>query len=345
MPSGCVLVCGEVKDCSLDERTLELVGGGKKLADELGVELAAVFLGDELDGIADEISSFGVDKVYKLAHPLLGTFAPDRWVQALCGLCEQIEPKIILMLHSSTWLDVGPRLAFRFDAVLTTDCVNLEIDRTDGQLLRTKPVYGGSALAVLKYEGFPHLVTVRRGVMKPANRTVAKGQIIDAPVDIDPSPQKVESIKTVKEEAVALDKANVIIAGGRGIGGPEGFKELESLAEAFRESFDEVMIGCSRPVVDSGWMPSSRQIGLSGAMVQPDLYVAVAISGAIQHLAGMARSRKILAVNTDPNCNMFEVADYGVVDDYKKVIPALKTKWEELARERAEDSSLRKANS
>lgn len=345
MAGNSVLVCGEIKDGSLDERTLELVGAGKKLASKLGAELAVVLLGDKLDNMADEISFFGVDKVYKLTNPLLDTFDPDVWVVALGSLCKQIAPKILLMLHTSPWMDVGPRLAFRLDSVLTTDCIHLEIDQADGLLLRTKPIYGGSALAVLKYGESPQLVTVRRNVMKPADRGSIKGQIVDVPVDIDPSMLKIESIKTVKEETIALDKAHVIIAGGRGIGGSEGFSELESLANSFSQSFDEVMIGCSRPVVDSGWMPSSRQIGLSGAMVQPDLYVAIGISGAIQHLAGMARSRKIVAVNTDANSNIFAVADYGVVDDYKRVIPALKTKWEELGRERDKDSCLRKADS
>ena len=187
-------------------------------------------------------------------------------------------------------------MAFRFDSILTSDCVDLKIDSKDGLLLRTKPVYGGSALAVLKYEGFPQFVTVRPHVLNAAERQAVKGSVVDMPVDIDTSTVKVKSVKTVKEEALALDKANVIVAGGRGIGGPEGFEELESLAQSFRQSFDEVMVGCSRPAVDSGWMTSNHQVGLSGAMVQPDLYIAVGISGAIQHLVGMARSRKIVAV-------------------------------------------------
>ena len=334
MDSNCVLVCAEMKEGALDERTFELLGAGKRLAGELGGELSAVILSDETDEAADEISYYGVDTVYKLTGPLLATFSPDVWASAVGTLCKQITPNVLLMLHSYPWMDVGPRLAFRFDSVLTTDCIHLEIDQADGLLLRTKPVYGGSALAVFKYQGSPQLVTVRRNVMKPAQRGTSEGRIVAVAVDIEPSVLKVESIKTVKEEAVTLDKANVIIAGGRGIGGAEGFNQLEDLADSFRHSFDEVMIGCSRPVVDSGWMPPSRQIGLSAAIVQPDLYVAVGISGAIQHLAGMARSRKIVAVNTDANCNMFQVADYGVVDDYRRVIPAIKTKWEELARER-----------
>jgi electron transfer flavoprotein alpha subunit len=197
MAKSCVLVCGEVKDCILDERTFELVGAGKELASVLGVEIAAVLLGDKLDSLAEETSFFGVDKVYKLTNPLLQTFDPDIWVAALGSLCQQITPKILLMLHSAPWMDVGPRLAFRLDSVLTTDCIHLEIDRADGCLLRTKPIYGGSGLAVLKYEGSPKLVTVRRNVMKPSERGATKGQIVDVPVDIDPSILKVESVRIV----------------------------------------------------------------------------------------------------------------------------------------------------
>ncbi len=344
MANRCILVCGETRDGILDERTLEMIGAGRELAGKLGVEIAVALLGDDLDGIAEEISFFGADKIYKVVSPSLGTFAPDLWIRALEELCKQIDPQIVLMLHSTTWMDVGPRLAFRLGSETTTDCVGLEIDEKDGLLLKTKPVFGGNALAVFKCEKLPQFVTVRRNVMKPAARLAAQGEIVDFPVNLDPSMLRVESIKTVKEQAVSLEKANVIVAGGRGIGGPEGFKELEDLAESLKQSFDEVMVGCSRPVVDSGWVPADRQIGLSGAMVQPDLYIAVGISGAIQHLVGMARSRTIVAVNTDINSSIFAVADYGVVDDYKRVIPSLKDRWEELCRDGDKDTCLCKAN-
>lgn len=334
MSNNCVLVCGEIHDGILDERGLELVNAGKKLAADLGVELSFGIIGDKLDEIADEVGFFGVDKVYKVEHPLLERFDPDLWTQALSDLCREIDPGIVVMLHSSVWMDVAPRLAFRLGAALTMDCVHLEIDRTDGLLLRTKPVFGGSALAVLKYDASPQVVTVRRNVMKPAGRGASQGEVISVAADVDPSMARVESVKKVREETVALDKAHVIVAGGRGMGGAEGFQELEELANSLRKSFDEVMVGCSRPAVDSGWMPSSRQIGLSGAMVQPDLYIAVGISGAIQHLVGMARSKRIVAVNTDANSSIFSVADYGVVDDYRKVVPALKERWEELCGEK-----------
>ncbi len=345
MSNSCVLVCAEINDGILDEKSLELVGAGKKLAADLGVELSVVIIGDKLKEIADEVRFFGVDKVYKVEHPLLGSFAPDFWTHALGQLCHKVDPTVVLMLHSTTWMDVGPRLAFKLGAVLTTDCVHLEIDQTDGLLLRTKPVYGGSALAVLKCTGAPQIVTVRRNVVKPAERKPVKAQVVDFAANVHQSMRRVESIRKVREEILALDKANVIVAGGRGIGGPEGFKDLEDLADSLKKSFDEVMVGCSRPAVDSGWMPPSRQIGLSGAMVQPDLYIAVGISGAIQHLVGMARSRRIVAVNTDPNSSIFTVADYGIVEDYKKVVPALKTGLEESSREGDKDSCLCEANS
>ncbi|MFH1116851.1 MAG: electron transfer flavoprotein subunit alpha/FixB family protein [Pseudomonadota bacterium] len=341
MSNHCVLVCGESNNGILDERTLELAGAGKTLAADMGVDLSVVIIGDNVGGAADEVSFFGVDNVYKIEHPMLETFDPDLWAQALDRLCRQLSSGIVLMLHTPVWMDVAPRLAFGLDAVLTTDCVDLQIDPTDKLLSRTKPVFGGSALAVFKYDEPTQLVTVRRNVMKPAERGTVQGKIMDVEADVDPSMTRVQSVRKVKEETVALDKADVIVAGGNGIGGPEGFKELEDLADALKKSFDEVMVGCSRPVVDAGWKPSSHQIGLSGAMVQPDLYIAVGISGAIQHLVGMARSRKIVAVNTDPACSIFTVADYGVVEDYRKVVPALKAGWEELCRERDEDTGLR----
>jgi len=326
-----VLICGEITDSSLHPGSLEILGIGKKLASDLGVGLSAVIMGDRLCEIAEQIVSFGADKIYKIESPLLDTFKPDLWVEILEDLIRRINPKVLLMLHSYTSMEVAPRLACRLKTELTTDCIALAIDRKDGLLMRTKPVYGGNVVAVFKHKGEPQFVTVRRKVMKPAERASTKGEIIKIAPEIGKSVVKIESMKIVKEETVELDKADVIIAGGRGIGGLEGLKELEDMADSLKKSFDNVMIGCSRPVVDSGWMPSNRQIGLTGETVSPDLFIAVGISGAIQHLVGMIRSKKIIAINNDPNSNIFWVADYGVVDDFEKVIPAFRKKWEELA--------------
>jgi electron transfer flavoprotein alpha subunit len=331
MVNSGVMICGEITEGTLDLKTLELLGIGKKLADDLGTELLAVVLGNNLAQIAEEISFFGATKVYKIEDPLLGNFKADLWVEALDKLCKQINPKILLMLHSAIGIDVAPRLAFRLNTLLTTDCIGLEIDPSDGLLLRTKPVYGGNAIAVFKAEGKPQFATVRKKAMKPAEQIFAKSEIIDIAPDIDESMVKIEFIKRVKEEAVELEKADVIISGGRGIGGIEGFKELEQLADLFKESFDKVEIGASRAAVDLGWVSSNRQVGLTGEKVSPTLYIAVGISGATQHLIGMVQSKKIVAINIDPKSNIFKVAEYGVVGDYKEVLPAFRKKWKELS--------------
>jgi len=325
-----VFVLGTITNRTLDEKTVELMGIGEKLAGKMGVGLSGVFVGNEIAGISEEAARFGPDKVYKLEHPLLEGFNPDLWVKVLEDLCLQLKPRVFIMLHSMPNMEVAPRLAYRLKTALTMDCTDLDIDE-DGILLRTKPVYGGNAIAVFKYDEEPQVVTVRGNVMEPAKRRAAKGEIVSITPDLDGFTTSVVSIQVIKEQAISLEKADVIVAGGRGIGSAEGFKEPESLATALRGSFHNVQVGCTRPAVDSGWMPSHRQIGLSAAMVAPDLYIAVGISGAIQHLVGMIRSKKIVAVNTDSDCNIFRVADYGVVGDYKQVIPALKRKWEELS--------------
>ena len=326
-----VLILGEVKEGSLDMRTLELLGVGKKLAGDLGVGLSVVLMGDTVSGAADEAASCGPARVYKLEHPLLQGFKADLWLESLEQACRQINPKIFLMSHSFVGMELGPRLACCLNTRLTTDCIDLSIDPEDGLLLRTKPVSGGNAISVFKCPGEPQLATVRGNVFEPAEAVDGKGEIVDMAPEIDESMIKVESIEVVKEEVVALDKADVVVSGGAGLGEEDGFEILEELSRALSKSFGSVMIGCSRVAVDKGWISSDHQVGLTGTMISPDIYVAVGISGAIQHLVGMIHSKKIIAINTDQGCNIFKVADYGVVEDYEKVIPALIEKLEELS--------------
>ncbi len=331
MPENGILICGEIIRGALDPRTLELLGIGRRLADDLGTDLSAVLTGDNLAQIADEVACFGADRVYRLEDPLLEKYNSELWVEALRQLCGQIDPKILLMLHSSIGMEVAPKLAYRLNTILTTDCTSLEIDHSDGNLLRTKPVYGGNAVAVFKYKETPQFVTVRPRAMEPAERTSRMCEIIRIAPNIDESLIKVESIETVKEDAVELDKADVIISGGRGIGGTEGFEKIKELAGLFRESFENVEIGASRPAVDLGWISSNHQVGLTGEKVAPSLYMAVGISGAIQHLVGIAQAKMIVAINTDSKSPIFDVADYGVIGDYKEVLPAFMKKWRELS--------------
>ncbi len=324
-----VMILGEVKDGSLDLRTLELLGAGKKIAGDLGVSVSVVFLGDAVSAAAEQAVSYGPDRVYKLEHPLLKEFNADLWLASLEQACKKIKPNVFLMSHSFIGMELGPRLACRLNTRLTTDCIDLSIDPEDGLLLRTKPVSGGNAISVFKCPGEPQLATVRGKVFEPAETVEGKGEIADMVPEIDESMIKVESIEVIKEDVVSLDKANVVVSGGAGLGDEDGFEILQELSTALSKSFGRVMIGCSRMAVDKGWISSDHQVGLTGTMISPDIYVAVGISGAIQHLVGMIQSKKIIAINTDPSCNIFKVADYGIVEDYEKVVPALVKRLEE----------------
>jgi electron transfer flavoprotein alpha subunit len=323
-----VLLLVEAKDGVVDKKTLELIRGGNALAKDLGTDASAVVVGHETSALAEAVASFGLKKIYRLEHPLLEGFQPDAWVAALEWVCKQIAPRIFIISHSFVGKEVAPRLASRLKVELTTDCVSLRIDPNDGFLIRTKPIYGGNAIAVLKCEGTPQIVTVRKNAFEPMEPVATQSEMVQMVPDLDESVIRVKSIKTVQEEVVELDKANVVISGGRGIVEKEDFEILIALAKAMSKSHGNVMIGCSRPVVDKCWMSSDHQVGLTGSMIAPDAYIAVGISGAIQHLVGMIRSKKIITINTDPGCNMFKVSDYGVVADYKEILPALVKKLE-----------------
>jgi electron transfer flavoprotein alpha subunit len=326
-----VLILGEVREGALDPKSLELLGVGKKLAGDLGGTLSALILGAAVSGAAEEAASYGPDKIYKLEHPLLEGFKPDLWLAALEQACKEIKPKILLMGHGHVGMELGPRLAFRLDSRLTTDCIDLAIDPVDGLLMRTKPVSGGNAISLFKCPGEPQLATVRGKIFEPAGKVEGRGEILELAPQIDESMCMVESIEVVQEDVVSLESANVVVAGGGGLEDEDGFEILQELVDALSKSFGSVMIGCSRVAVDKGWISSDHQVGLTGSMISPDIYVAVGISGAIQHLVGMVQSQKIIAINTDPGCNMFKVADYGVVEDYEKVIPALVERLEEMS--------------
>jgi electron transfer flavoprotein alpha subunit len=324
-----ILLLVETKEGLPDKKTLELIQGGSDLARDLGIDLSGVVVGDETTPLAESVVSYGLKKIYKLEHPLLKGFQPDAWVGALEWLCRQIAPRIFLISHSFIGKEVAPRLAWRLNTGLTTDCLGLKVDPQDGLLIRIKPIYGGNAVAALKCEGIPQMVTMRKNVFEPMEKGSARSEILDMAPVLDESIIKVKSLKTVPEEVIELDKANVVISGGRGIEAKEDFELLIALARALAKTHGTVMVGCSRPVVDKCWMSSDRQVGLTGSIIAPDTYLAVGISGAIQHLVGMIRSKKIIAINTDPGCNMFKVADYGVVEDYKEFLPALVKKLEE----------------
>ncbi len=326
---GDVLVQTELDGREIAPVSLELLGIGKEIAEELNTDLSSSVLGHEIGEAANEAASYS-DKVYSIDHPLLSDFYPELYAEAMENLCEEIEPGILLLAHTYRGADIAPRLSYRLKTNLTTDCLEIKVNEENGRLERTKQVYGGNVKATFTYENDPQLVTIRPKVMDPLESQPDEGEIIDFDPEIGENMKETEIIERVEEEAVKLDNADAIVSGGRGIGEEEGFKDLKELASVLEQSYGKVEIGSSRPPVDSGWVPSSRQIGLTGEKVSPKLYIAVGISGATQHLVGMSNSGKIIAINNDPNATIFEMSDYGVVGDYEEVLPSFKTKLEEI---------------
>ncbi len=321
-----VLVYGEVTEGKLSGTTAELLGCGRKLADDLGEELSAVMVGSGVSGVAQEAVAAGADKVYVVDDAQLENYQTDTYVMVMEKVANEVKPSIILLGQNSAGRDLAPRLAFRLGTSATLDCIALEIE--GGRLQMTKPVYGGNAQAIYTTDTDPQIVTVRAKVMEPlAPDAGRKGEIVNIDAGIDASAVKTKVLDKVKEEVagVKLEDAVVVVSGGRGIGGPEGFSQLQELADLFKGA-----VGASRPACDNEWVPDTQQVGLTGKIVTPDLYIAIGISGASQHIAGCSSAKTMVAINKDPEANIFREAQYGVVGDWKKVLPAFIAKVKEL---------------
>jgi electron transfer flavoprotein alpha subunit len=324
-----ILVCGELADGKLASITAELLGCGRKLADELKEELSCLLASDAVSAAAKEAIAFGADKVYAVEHPALKEYQADSYMQVVEKVVKDISPRVTLMGQTSMGRDLAPRLAFRLGTSATTDCLSLTIDTATKLLVQTRPVYGGNAQAVFTSQLMPQMVTVRAKAMSPLERDASrKGEVIPTKVDIDTSKVRTKILETVKEEAVGikLEDAPVIVSGGRGMGGPQPFQTvLKELAELLHGA-----VGASRPPADNGWVPEHLHIGLTGKIVAPDIYIAIAISGASQHTAGCSGSKHIIAINKDPEANIFREAEFGVVGKYEEVVPAFTSKLKEL---------------
>ncbi|MGD0659991.1 MAG: electron transfer flavoprotein subunit alpha/FixB family protein [Syntrophorhabdales bacterium] len=316
-----VMIYGEVADGQLAAITKELLGGARVLADALGEEVAAVFIGGGIAGPAREARAFGANKILTVDHPRLGFYNAELYVPCLKAVVEKEEPRFVLFGHTDAGADLGPTLAFRLDTAIVTDCTDLSVDGK--RLIMTKPVYGGAAMAIFTSDDPIQMATVRLKSLTPAERTDVEGTV--APIDFAPgetAPRMKVLDKVAEEtEGVKLEDAEVIVSGGRGIGGPEGFKDLEELAKLLKGT-----VGASRVACDNGWMPSTQQVGLTGTIVAPKLYIALGISGASQHMTGCSHSKVIVAVNKDPNAPIFREAHYGVVGDWKAVLTAFMNK-------------------
>lgn len=323
-----VLILGEVNEGSLSSISTELLGCGRKLADELGQELSALLIGSAVSGCAQEAIAYGADKVYVVEDPLLEDYQADSFVAAAEKAAREANPVIVVLGQTEVGSDIAARLAFRLETAAVLDCVALEIDADSKRLLQTKPVYGGNAQAIYVTDTDPQIATVRAKSMTPlAKDDSRQGEVITIDAGLDPSTIRTKVLDKVKEEVegVKLEDAAVIVTGGRGIGGEEGFKELEELARMMKGA-----VGASRPACDNGWMPDKAQVGLTGKIVTPDLYIAIGVSGASQHMAGCSGAKTIVAINKDSEANIFRMAHYGVVGDWKKILPAFKEKVKEL---------------
>src|SRR5579885_2555029 len=301
-PHG-ILVLAEPGEERLASISLELVGAGRRLADAAGEPLFAVLAG--LDAQAQELLAAGVDRVYLLPAP-----APTGYLL-----------ETMLLGHTACGKDLAPRLAVRLGVGLVTDACALAYDAAAGEVVASKPIFGGLAIAEQVPLGAPQLVTVRPKSQEPAEPQPGRGgEIVRFEPDLAGVAPRSRVVERVRERATAkrLEDAEVVVAGGRGVGGPEGFRYLEELAEVLGG-----VVGASRVAVDSGWVPSELQIGLTGKITSPKLYVAVGISGAMQHMAGCANARTIVAINTDPTAPIFEKAHLGIVGDFRQILPAL----------------------
>ena len=317
-----VWVFCEQRDGRLTQTASELLGEGRKLADDLGQRLCAVLAGHNVAALADKLATYGADHIYLIEHPLLGVYTTDAYTKAIADLSAEKKPNIILIGATAIGRDLGPRVAARLATGLTADCTGLKIHETERNLLQTRPAFGGNLMAtIITPNHRPQMATVRPGVMKALaspKTTPAEIEYIAPEITEDMIRTNVlEMVKTIKETC-NLAEAEVIVSGGRGVGSASGFALLKTLADALGG-----VVGASRAAVDAGWADHVQQVGQTGQTVRPRLYIACGISGAIQHLAGMQSSDCIVAINKSHDAPIFKIADYCVVGDLHKVIPLM----------------------
>jgi electron transfer flavoprotein alpha subunit len=317
-----VWVFAEQREGNLQKIALELVGEGKRLADKLGVDVCAVLIGYEVKELSQTLFEYGADKVYLIEDELLKNYTTDGYTKVISELAEVEKPEILLIGATNIGRDLAPRIASRITTGLTADCTHLDIDMETRTLLQTRPAFGGNLMAtIINTEFRPQMSTVRPGVMSKLEPVSGKtGELIKVTPNITSDDIRIKVLDIVheKRKGVLIEEADVIVSGGRAMGGPEGFEVLKPLAEKLGGE-----IGSSRAAVDSGWISKPHQVGQTGKTVKPTIYIACGISGAIQHLAGMKDSDVIIAINKDPNAPIFNIANYSILGDFREVVPAL----------------------
>ena len=314
-----VLVIGELQGDALQSITGELLAAGRKLGDALGEEVGVALLNGG-DAAAQDAIALGADKAYLVRDATLNDMQLDAQVAALEKACAETQPSVVLIGRTLAGRDVGPRLAFRLGVGLAQDCLEVSAD-AGGRVAAVRPVYGGNALARVTFpDANPQMVVLRAKAYEPLEADAARsGEVAELQTNLDPSVVKARLVETVTQEAegVRLEDAGIVVGGGRGLGGPEPFDMLEDLAKLLGGA-----VGASRAVCDAGWLDHSYQVGLTGKTITPDLYITVGISGASQHMAGCSASKHIVAINRDADANIFKSSSFGVVGDWKSVLPS-----------------------
>ena len=302
--------------------SFELIGKAKELAKDLDTNVTAVLVGDRIKGLAVELAEYGADRVIVVDDPALKEYTTEPYTLAMDCVIRAFNPEVVLYGATSIGRDLAPRVSARVKTGLTADCTKLEVDQETKNLRMTRPAFGGNLMAtILCPEHRPQMATVRPGVMKKAKRNPeAKAEIIEYKPVFEKNHNYVEVMEVIKKETNKIDiqDAKILVSGGRGVGSKENFELLQELADAIKGT-----VSSSRASVDANWVEKDRQVGQTGKTVRPDVYFAIGISGAIQHLAGMQESDYIIAINKDETAPIFDVADYGVVGDLNKILPLL----------------------
>ncbi|MEK4230241.1 electron transfer flavoprotein subunit alpha/FixB family protein [Solibacillus sp. FSL H8-0538] len=310
-----VLVLGEVREGSLRNVSFEAIAAGKQVAD--GGEVVGVLIGDSIAGVASELIAYGVDRVITVEHPHLKTYTSDGFSQAFLAVAEQEKPEAIIFGHTSLGKDLSPKIASRLKSGLISDVT--EIEGTGDAAVFIRPIYSGKAFEKVKVKDGVVFATIRPNNIAPLEQDASRtGNVSSLSVDITNLRTIIKEVVRKSTDGVDLSEAKVVVAGGRGVKSEEGFGPLKELANLLGGA-----VGASRGACDAEYCDYSLQIGQTGKVVTPDLYIAAGISGAIQHLAGMSNSKVIVAINKDPEANIFKVADYGIVGDLFEVVPML----------------------
>ena len=330
-----VFIYAQQVDNEISSIAYELLGKGKELAADLGTDVTAVLLGSNVKGLCDKLAEYGADKVIVVDDPELETYRTEPYAHALASVINEYKPEIMLVGATAIGRDLGPTVSARVATGLTADCTVLEIgdfplvavpgkedEQKHNQLLMTRPAFGGNTIATIACpDNRPQMATVRPGVMQKIDPIKgAKANVVEYNPGFTPNNRYVTIKEVVKSlsDTVDIMDAKILVSGGRGVGSAENFKILQDLADAIGGT-----VSCSRAVVDSGWLPRDLQVGQTGKTVRPNVYFAIGISGAIQHVAGMEEADIIVAINKDEDAPIFDVADYGVVGDLNKIVPQL----------------------